>query len=457
MPSATPLDADTYPHILDGVLAHSDYSALLILRRVSWSTKRKADARLAQHVILRMPGFGPPVSTGERYLREYDAAFCCDRVRSLTVLSCAPGTPTSACNANLLLSEPGKSLGSRPLVLSPGTAGAAYIARFPRPVLPHAPRLPGMMRWRDVATPEQEMRAERGLRVGVVMDVCLLDSRRRARKAALERCLRAIEGVRVVEVPALEAAHLARGAGFGSVDLLGVLRPEVVRYYSAWGPGPYSYDGFPHSRRRVLFAPLLKAEEGRGWFVPTGDIPVVHRETPASSSKHIVVHFTGAAAIPPGISIPQHVDRRTMASVKMVLVFSDVGGGDAAKQSGEMTGPWHNLMTGAAAPSGEEGFGDDEIGRGNPWLTATAALVAYLVRGEITLVDAPQVLGRRTEILAALETAAMQLRHGSAPPDPLRNGEDSGFASIRLLSKDEYRTEVGERMFALDMVGLARA
>jgi hypothetical protein len=290
-----------------------------------------------------------------------------------------------------------------------------------------------MMGWRDVAAPEKEMRAERGLRAGMVMDVCVLDSRRRARKTVLERCLRAIEGVRVVDVPALEAAHLARGAGFGAVDLLGALKPEVVRYHSAWGPGPVRWDDFPHARRRVLFVPLLRAD-GRGWFVPTCDIPAVERvRVPA---KHIVVHLTGAAAIPADILIPLHVDRRTMAPVKLVLIFSDVGGGEAV--------------------GGEDGMEDEEGERGNPWLSATAALVAFLIRGDITLVDASPVLGGKREILPALENAARKRRQGSTLQDRLGEGdEDDPLASIRLLSKEEYREEVGERMFALDMVGLA--
>ncbi|BEI90895.1 uncharacterized protein CcaverHIS019_0309650 [Cutaneotrichosporon cavernicola] len=430
MPTLTCLDAASYPHILDGVLAYAQYPALLLLRRVSWSTKRKADACLATHVILHMPDFGPPVSTGERYLREYDPIYCCDRVRSLTVLSCAPGVHPQAPS----VAPPLRNTG--PSVLSPGAAGEAYTARFPRPLLPPASRLPGLMSWRDVATPEQEMRAQRGLRAGMVMDVCVLDSRRRARKTALERCLRAIEGVRIVDVPALEAAHLSRGAGFGAIDLLAVIKPNIVRFHSAWGPGPDRWDFFPTAQRRVLFAPLLRVDGGR-WFVPTGDIPAVERvKMPA---KDIVIHFTGAAAIPAGIQTPLHVDRRTMTLTKIVLIFSDVGGGE-----GESVGE--------DRAEGEEGE------RVNPWLNATAALVAFLIHGDITLVDSSPVLGTRGEIVAALEKAAMKRRQDNAAPN-WRNddGEEDDLARVRLLSKEEYREVVGDQMFAFDMVGLSGA
>jgi hypothetical protein len=99
---------------------------------------------------------------------------------------------------------------------------------------------------------------------------------------------------------------------------------------------------------------------------------------------------------------------------------------------------------------------DEEGERGNPWLSATAALVAFLIRGDITLVDASPVLGGKREILPALENAARKRRQGSTLQDRLGEGdEDDPLASIRLLSKEEYREEVGERMFALDMVGLA--
>ncbi|BEI83112.1 hypothetical protein CcaverHIS002_0309800 [Cutaneotrichosporon cavernicola] len=43
------LDASAYPHILDTVLAHADYTALLSLRTISRDVRDAADARLATH------------------------------------------------------------------------------------------------------------------------------------------------------------------------------------------------------------------------------------------------------------------------------------------------------------------------------------------------------------------------------------------------------------------------
>ncbi|GMK53571.1 hypothetical protein CspeluHIS016_0101570 [Cutaneotrichosporon spelunceum] len=431
MPTAARLDAAAYPHILDSVIAHAEYPALLLLRRVSWSTKRKADARLAAHVILHMPDFGPPVSNNVRHLLEYDPVHCFERVCSLTVLSCTPGAsprPSRIARSSSIYQSSVMASGSA----EEEHAERFYTTHFPPPLLPPVGRLPGLMRWRDVAIPGREMQAERGLRTGLVMNVSVLDSHRRARKIVLERCHRAIEGVRVVEVPALEAAHLERGTGFGALDLLAALKPQIVRFHSAWAVRAYSRNPFPTAQRRILFVPLMREGTLGRWFVPTGGMPRLERV-----KTDIVIHLTGISVIPPGLPTPAHVDGRTIPAVRIVLIFSDVGGG--------------------AKDLGGEGALASELSLGrNPWLSATAALVAFLIHGEITLVDASPVLGAKSEIVAALEEEAMRERRATGSRDPLLLEHD-GWPTIRLLSKDEYREEVGDDMFALDMVGLSGA
>jgi len=50
------LDALSYPHIIDDVFAYADYETLLLLRRVSKAFCARADAILAEHVAMKLPG-----------------------------------------------------------------------------------------------------------------------------------------------------------------------------------------------------------------------------------------------------------------------------------------------------------------------------------------------------------------------------------------------------------------
>lgn len=407
------LDADIYPHLLQSVIAHSPYTTLLTLRRVSHSVKRAADAQLAWHVILHMPDFGPPCSGGEMYLREYDDVFCRERVRSLTVLS-APAGPLPP----LPISTPAPQLPLAPSTHpSEPTTAETFATRFPRlhpsPVHP----LPGLMSWRDVAAPSADVvRAEHGLRVGMVTNVAVLDSRRRGRKVALERCFAAVRGVRVVDVPGSEAHYLDRGAGYGAQDLLGAMMPHVVRFHSPWGP---AWGWQSHASRFIHFVPILKREDEVEWFVPIKTSPTL------PPPLRVVVHFTGSQVIPGGIQSLTTTTHVMWTRHEVVLIFTDV--------------------------EGER----EEEGQGRRWLETTARFVYRCCGASFTLVDAaPALFGAQTapEIIDAIDAAAtcnpMEVAKGCSPLEPLT-------MRIRILSRDDYRREVGTEMYALDMVGLA--
>lgn len=407
------LDADIYPHLLQSVIAHSPYTTLLTLRRVSHSVKRAADAQLAWHVILHMPDFGPPYSGGDMYLREYDDVFCRERVRSLTVLSASAGP----------LPPPPISTPATQLQLAPSThpseptIAETFATRFPRlhpsPVDP----LPGLMSWRSVAAPSADLvRAEHGLRVGMVTNVAVLDSRRRSRKVALERCFAAVRDVRVVDVPGSEAHYLDRGAGYGAQDLLGAMMPHVVRFHSPWGP---AWGWHSHASRVIHFVPILKKEDEDEWFVPIKTNPTVQ------PPLRMVLHFTGSQVIPGGIQSPTTIAHVMWTRHEVVLIFTDV-----------------------------EGESEEE-GQGRRWLEATARFLGRGCGGSVTLVDAaPALFGAQTapEIIDSIDAATTrhipEVAKTFSPLEPLA-------MRMRLLSRDDYRREVGAEMYALDMVGLA--
>lgn len=436
--STVTLNAYAYPHILDNIIEHSSYDTLLLLRRVSHTTRRKADARLARHVILQMPDFGPPVASGEMYLREFEDGFCRERVRTLTVLSAvdsfAPAPDPSASSPLPPPLDP-------PSTPETQTPAQLFAARFPRVRLPQSARpLPGTMGWRDACVPSlQHLRAEHGLRAGVVTNMAVLDATRRERKRALERCYAAVRGVEVVDVPAMEGAYLSRGFGYGAEDITAGWSLKAVRFHQPpWGG--HASHAIQSAARHILFVPLLRIS-GQ-WCLPG---------MPGNpSTKDIVYHFTGWRDLPEGFIAPlEYLDPVPRNNVvQFTFIFTDLPRPEVEES--------------------EEGEGERY---GDKWLQAIAPLLYLAPTAQFTLVDAfPALFGVRAmqDMKAALEAEAVRMyktsavrprRAGRGHEQVMELAEDwleTVPSRVSWLPRDEYRARVGDEVYRLDMVGLPR-
>jgi hypothetical protein len=208
-PPAT-LNAAAFPHILANVIAHAPYESLLLLRAVSHATKQAADARLAHHVILHIPG----ICISDVMEGPGDELDCRAKARTARILSTVPSA----------VPEPAPpSPAAAPLT----AAEVAFNTSFPLPVV-SGRSLPGF----GVHPPS----------------------------------LSALAAVRVVDIPSTEVHYLLNTGEEPHPPVLPSLSNlEVVRYFSPWGADKEG--SFPADVRRVYFVPLL-AMEGDLWFIP---------------------------------------------------------------------------------------------------------------------------------------------------------------------------------------------
>lgn len=105
------IDAQAFPHILDGVIAAADYRGLLALRGVNRAWRARVDAMLFEHVALITPAAGPrQVDRGvharvRASLRKwgYTGAVLLAPRLPIRLLPCLPGrVPTSAAAIRVL-------------------------------------------------------------------------------------------------------------------------------------------------------------------------------------------------------------------------------------------------------------------------------------------------------------------------------------------------------------------
>lgn len=215
------LDASAYPHILDAVLAHADYAALLALRAASRTLRDAADARLATHVRLHIPCGVHVHALGPRMNVRMDARLLRERIRRLEVHS----------------------------LVSPGCSG----------------KLPMFMDWARAVAPVRGLRApysdaESDATVAPAEDPSDVAARRATRRAIRARCAAALARAGVVDVTSFPAAWVRDGA----TDLLKALNAHTYRFH-----GPHCAWGRPlDAAAGVLFTPLLLGRGGE-WVIPS--------------------------------------------------------------------------------------------------------------------------------------------------------------------------------------------
>lgn len=403
---ATTLDADAYPHLLESVIQHAPYQSLLALRGVSRTLKTKADVRLAEHIILRMPDLGPPTArTDEWHLYVHDPDRYRQRVRSVEVLSAVPGS--SGAHTPATNNPPAKE-------------AEVFVTSYPRGRPDPDHRVPSLMGWQDVAAPYPDpLRAHCSSKHA---DSRVAAECYRSRTAALRAMVAPLRGVQVVDVADRELAFLEHQVSDTAARTLEVFRdvmnPAVVRFHSPWGRRV----DFARGARQVHFIPLLASSNGSRWIISLGRFPIC---------SHLVIHFTGTQAIPHGVVPPDsHVTIPRNWS-QITLIFTDV---------------WESA---------------GEYNSDGRWLKTTTELVTYRPCAMFTLIDAaPTLFGveQASEIPAMIEQEIAQ-QLGPLIPTCVQVGKDRWVnriaERIEVISRDEYRQRVGEETYVLDMVGLS--
>ncbi|GMK53572.1 hypothetical protein CspeluHIS016_0101580 [Cutaneotrichosporon spelunceum] len=281
--SAHILDASAYPHILETILAHADYAALLALRTVSHALRDAVDARLATHVRLHIPCGVHVHSPGPLMDVKLDVRLLRERMRRLEVSS---------------LISPG---GKLPVFMhwAGSVAPVRHRSTYHPPCDPDSDAT-------IASTPAEE-------------DAHEVAARRAARRAVRVRCAAALSTARVVDVTSFPAAWVRDGAA----DLLKALGADVYRFHGPWCAWSRPMD----AATGVVFTPLLL---GRGeWVIPC---PYTTFRGP-----RLTINLTGFRVLDPADAVfPPTAD-----AVNVVSAAAEVVINFAALASRQDTSPGH--------------------------------------------------------------------------------------------------------------------